>query len=97
MRSSVGKSELARLPNGAGINIAWKRSASRRRRSRTAIALRWLGKNGPARDFSHAALARAGLANVLATFSVRKGKRVFALTDRIPELCIKAVGTLKHQ
>jgi acetyl-CoA synthetase len=61
-------------------------------------ALRWLGRDGSVRDFSYADLSRATsrFANVLRGLGVGKGERVFALSGRLPELYIAALGTLKN-
>ena len=67
-------------------------------RHAATVALRCLGRAGAApRDFTYAELARASnrFANVLRTLGVRKGDTVFALTPRVPELYIAALGTWK--
>ncbi|HRH97533.1 MAG TPA: acetate--CoA ligase [Prosthecobacter sp.] len=62
------------------------------------LALRWLGKDGGVRDLTYADMAHgsARFANVLKSLGVAKGERVFALTGRIPELYLAALGTLKN-
>ncbi len=91
--------ELEGLPGKRGLNIAHEavdRHANGARRDH--LALRWLGKQGEARDFSYGNLYRLTnqFANVLRTLGVGKGDRVFALAGRIPELYIAALGTLKN-
>jgi acetyl-CoA synthetase len=90
---------LAGLPEGRGLNIAHEatdRHAAGPRASH--LALRWIGKNGALRDFSFATLRDESnrFANVLKALGVGKGDRVFALTGRIPELYLTALGTLKN-
>src|SRR3989338_7251446 len=91
--------ELSGLPGGRGLNIAHEavdRHAGGPRRNH--LALRWLGKHGQVMDFSYADLKALSnrFANVLRGLGVGKGDRVFALTGRIPELYIAALGTLKN-
>ena len=91
--------EFTGLPRGRGLNIAHEavdRHAGGPRRNH--LALRWLGKQGQVRDFSYADLKALSnrFANVLRGLGVSKGERVFALTGRIPELYIAALGTLKN-
>ncbi len=86
------------LPGGRGLNIAHEavdRHAAGPRRDHRA--LRWLGANGEVRDFSYGELAALSnrFANVLQDLGVGKGERVFALSGRIPELYIAALGTWK--
>jgi len=91
--------DLAALPGRRGLNIA--HAAVDRHANgplRDHLALRWLGKQGEARDFSYGDLYRLTnqFANVLRNLGVGKGDRVFALAGRIPELYIAALGTLKN-
>ena len=91
--------ELTKLPNGAGLNIAYecvnRHTLSARR---DHLALRWLGKQGEVRDFSYGELQRLAtrFANVLSGLGIGKGDRVFVLAGRIPELYITALGSLKN-
>lgn len=61
------------------------------------LALRWLGKEGSARNFVYDDLARspARFANVLRYLGMTKGGRAFAFLARIAELYFAALGTLK--
>jgi acetyl-CoA synthetase len=91
--------ELDGLPDNRGLNIAYEaveRHAESARRDH--VALRWLGKQGEARDFTFAELSRLTnrFANALRELGVGKGDRVFVLAGRIPELYIAALGTLKN-
>ena len=91
--------ELDGLPENRGLNIAHEcidRHALGPRGDH--LALRWLGKQGEARDFSYVDLYKLTnrFANVLRGLGVGKGERVFVLTGRIPELYIAALGTLKN-
>ena len=62
------------------------------------LALRWLPKEGPARDYSYAALAEASrrFANVLKMYGIGKGDAVFSLAGRVPELYFAALGALRN-
>src|SRR5512143_119791 len=96
---SSARAELSGLPNNAGLNIAHEavdRHAAGPRANH--IALRWLGKSGDVRDFTYSDLARASsrFGSVLRSLGVAKGDRVFILADRVPELYIAALGTLKN-
>lgn len=94
------RAELEGLPAGQGLNTAHEavtRHAAGPLAQRTAI--RWLGKNGTIDDYSYQRLddLTNRFANVLESLGVVKGDRVYALTGRIPELYITALGTLKHR
>jgi acetyl-CoA synthetase len=91
--------ELAGLPGG-GLNIAHEaidRHAAGPRRDH--VALRWLGKRGEIEDYTYGRLHELTnrFANLLAGLGVAKGDRVYALTGRLPELYVAALGTLKHR
>ncbi len=86
------------LPGGRGLNIAHEavdRHAAGPRRDR--VALRFVGRDGRVRDVTYGRLAALTnrFANVLAGLGVGRGGRVFTLADRIPELYVAALGTLK--
>jgi acetyl-CoA synthetase len=88
---------LAGLPNG-GLNIAYEaidRHVAEGRGDR--LALRWLGRDGTARDYRYADLARetTRFAAMLHRLGVGEGDVVFALLGRVPELYVAALGTLK--
>ncbi|GAA0683422.1 acetate--CoA ligase [Marinobacterium maritimum] len=94
------RAELDGLPGDQGINIAYE--AIDRHVSKglgDKIALRWLGKDGTALEYSFDALRRQTnrFANLLQALGVGPGDRVFVLCTRIPELYIAALGTLKHR
>jgi acetyl-CoA synthetase len=91
------RGELDGLPGG-GLNIAHEaldRHLAKGRGDR--LALRWLGKDGTARDYSYADLVRETnrFAHVLSSAGVGKGDVVFILAGRVPALYIAALGTLK--
>ncbi len=93
------RAELDGLPGGRGLNIAHEaidRHAAGPRRDH--VAIRWLGKAGHIEDYTYARLRELTdrFANALDDLGVQRGERVFALTGRIPELYIAALGTLKH-
>ncbi|MFO1433495.1 MAG: acetate--CoA ligase [Candidatus Competibacteraceae bacterium] len=92
------RQELTGLPNDQGLNIAHEavdRHALGPRREQ--VALRWLGKDGSVRDYRYGHLQELTnrFANVLTSLGVGKGDKVFILAERIPELYIAALGTLK--
>jgi len=92
--------ELDGLPGGLGLNIAHEavdRHAAGPRRGH--LALRWLGKKGEVRDHTYGDLAEltGRFASVLRSLGVGAGDRVYALTGRIPELYVTALGTLKNR
>ena len=89
--------ELTGLPGG-GVNMAFEavdRHALGARADR--VAARWRGRRGEKRDITYAELSRetSRFANVLARLGVAPGSRVFSLLDRVPELDVAALGTLK--
>jgi acetyl-CoA synthetase len=91
------RAQLDGLPAG-GLNIAHEavdRHAAGALRGR--VAIRWLGRGGARRDLTFGDLAASSnrFANVLAMLGVRAGDRVYALTGRIPELYVAALGTWK--
>ena len=90
--------ELDGLPDGRGLNIAHEAVDRYLRSGRGGkIAMRWLGKNGERREFTYQHLAAASnrFANLLVRLGLRKGERVFALLDRVPELYVAALGSFK--
>ena len=91
--------ELEGLPSG-GLNIAHEAVDRHAQGARgTHTALRWLGKNGAAQNFSYSTLSRSSnrFANALQGLGVCAGERVFVLTGRIPELYVAALGTWKNR
>ncbi|MFI5053592.1 MAG: acetate--CoA ligase [Acidimicrobiia bacterium] len=95
---AAARSELDGLPNG-GLNIAYEcvdRHAAGAHRNQ--VAIRWLDRHGETRDFTYAELhgLTNRFANVLDRLGVGRDDRVFLLTDRIPELYVSVLGTLKH-
>jgi acetyl-CoA synthetase len=98
-RWEEARKELAGLPHGRGLNIAFEavdRHAEGPRRDQ--LALRWLGRHGEIRDLSYAELRNQTnkFANVLRSLGIGKGDRVFSLCGRIPELYVAALGALKN-
>jgi acetyl-CoA synthetase len=92
------RAELDGLPGG-GINIAWEAVERHVRGARRdCVALRWLSRSGSIRDITYAELSRASnrFANALRGLGVGKGDRVFVLAERVPELYVTALGTLKN-
>ncbi|MBW7852006.1 MAG: acetate--CoA ligase [Rhodospirillales bacterium] len=89
--------ELTGLPGG-GLNIAHEavgRHVADGRGER--LALRWLGKDASAQDFTYADLDRLSnrFAGVLRRHGVPAGARVFCLLGRVPALYLAALGTWK--
>ena len=88
------------LPDARGLNIAHEAVDRHVLHGRGEhVALRWIAKSGAVEDFSYSRLAAqsSAFANVLEKLGVAAGERVFVLSDRIPELYIAALGTLKHR
>ncbi|HEX9648254.1 MAG TPA: acetate--CoA ligase [Alphaproteobacteria bacterium] len=95
---AAARAELDGLPGGRGLNIAHEAVDRHAAGSlRDQIALRWLGRDGTVRDHSYRDLAALSgrFANLLQGLGVAKGERVFALSGRVPELYVAALGTLK--
>lgn len=61
------------------------------------IALRWIATSGARTDVTYAQMQRETdrFANVLRALGLGKGDAVYALLERVPELYIAALGTLK--
>jgi acetyl-CoA synthetase len=94
------RDELDGLPSGRGLNIAYEavdRHARGARRNK--VAMRFLSEGGAGWDYTYGDLSAASnrFARVLQKVGVGKGDRVFALSGRIPELYIAALGTLKNR
>ena len=84
------------LPGG-GLNMAYEavgRHASGLLADR--IAIHWIGRSGASRDLTFAGLSAEAcrFAQVLRSFGLERGERVFALLGRVPELYVTALGTL---
>ncbi len=93
------RNELNGLPGAGGLNIAHEavdRHASGKKQHHTAI--RFLETDGEKKEISYLSLQNqtSRFANVLKKLGVEKGDRVFVLSERIPELYISALGTLKY-
>jgi acetyl-CoA synthetase len=91
---------LAGLPEGRGLNIAHE-AVDRHAGTDVAgrVALRWIGRQGEARDTTYEALRTETnrFARVLQRLGIGAGDRVYALAGRIPELYVAALGTLKNR
>ncbi len=93
------RNELDGLPESKGLNIAHEavdRHVSGGKKDHTAI--RWLGIGGRKSDISYLFLKdqTSRFANVLKFLGLKKGDRVFVLSERIPELYITALGAMKY-
>ncbi len=93
------RNELDGLPESKGLNIAHEavdRHVSGGKKDHTAI--RWLGIDGRKSDISYLFLKNqtSRFANVLKVLGLKKGDRVFVLSERIPELYITALGAMKY-
>lgn len=92
--------ELDGLPDGQGLNIAYE-AVDRHVMHGNAnkLALRFIDKNYQIQDFTFQNLKDLSnqFANVLKSLGIDKEDRVFALTNRIPELYITALGTWKNR
>lgn len=92
--------QLDGLPEGQGLNIAHEAVDRHVLHGKAnQIALRFIGKTGEITDLTFQNLKNLSnqFANVLKTLGIGKGDLVFALTGRIPELYITALGTWKNQ
>jgi acetyl-CoA synthetase len=96
----AARRSLDGLPGGRGLNIAHE-AVDRHAAGplRDHLAIRWLGKDGRVLDLTYGRLRELSnrFANVLRGLGVGQGERVFALTGRIPELYVAALGTLKNK
>jgi acetyl-CoA synthetase len=92
--------ELSGLPGGRGLNIAYE-TVDRHvdRGSGHLVALRFLRLDGRIEDRTFADLSRDTnrFANVLRRLGVEPGERVFALSGRVPDLYVTALGALKNR
>ena len=91
------ESMLDGLPGG-GLNIAYEaidRHVAAGHGAEEAIC--WFGKDGRTRRLSYADLASetARFANLMVANGLRPGDRLFAIAERVPDLYIAALGTLK--
>jgi acetyl-CoA synthetase len=88
---------LTGLPGG-GLNIAFEavdRHAEGDRADKTALC--WHSRNGNRLTYSYAYLAQRSnrFASVLYALGIEREQRVFSLLDRVPELYVAMLGTLK--
>jgi acetyl-CoA synthetase len=83
---------------GGGINVAYE-AIDRHIKTplKNKVALIWEGKNGETEEYTFHDLYRLTnrFANVLKKLGIKKGERVFTYMDRIPEIYISILGTLK--
>lgn len=96
----TARAELDGVPGGRGLNIAHEavdRHAVAGRRDE--VAIRCLDPDGGAVEltFGRLKVLTNQFANLLRELGVETGDRVFVLTDRIPELYVAALGTLKNR
>ena len=84
---------------GEPLNIAYE-AVDRHARGprRHHVALRWIGKKGDVRDITYGDLAEetSRFASALRSIGVGVGDRVFVLANRVPELYVAALGTIKN-
>jgi acetyl-CoA synthetase len=88
------------LPGGRGLNIAHEAVDRHVLAGRgDKVAIRTVGSAGQAPVLTYRDLAEASnrFANVLGSFGVGSGDRVFTLLGREPEMYITALGTWKHK
>ncbi len=91
------RAALAGLPGGA-LNIAHEAVAVHALGARAGqVALRWLGTDGDAIQFTYADLSALSnrFANAVRGLGLVRGDRLFLLLPRIPELYIAVLGALK--
>ncbi|WP_321342014.1 acetate--CoA ligase [Breoghania sp.] len=88
---------LSGLPEG-GLNIAYE-AVDRHvvEGHGTDEAIVWFGKDGSTRRFTYADLAAetSRFANLLGAHGLKPGDRVYGIAERVPELYVAALGTLK--
>ncbi len=90
--------ELAGLPGGRGVNIAYEavdRHVETGNGARTA--LKWIAKDRSTKTITYGELSSLTnrFANALHSLGIQRGERVFSLLGRVPELFITALGTWK--
>ncbi len=93
------RDELAGLPGGRGLNIAYEavdRHVDEGHKDK--IAIRWIAKDRSLRDISYGELGQLTnrFANALVELGIERGERVFSLLGRVPELFVTALGTWKR-
>jgi acetyl-CoA synthetase len=92
--------ELSGLPGGRGINIAFE-AVDRHAEGVLAnrVAFRFLRLDGTVEERTFAELRGQTnrFANALRRLGVEEGERVFALSGRVPELYVTALGALKNK
>jgi acetyl-CoA synthetase len=97
---SAARADLAGLPGGKGLNIAYE-AVDRHANGPLAdkVALRFRDRHGQFTDLTYRDLKRETnrFANVLRSLGVGPSDRVFSLLGRVPELYIAALGTLKNK
>ena len=86
------------LPGGR-INIAYE-AVDRHARGplEDHVALRWISRRGSVHDTTYGELSAltSRFASAIRALGVGEGDKVFALANRIPELYVAALGTLKN-
>ena len=95
---AAARAELAGLPDGKGLNIAHEAVDRHALGARsTAVAIRWLSKEGSRREITYAELSADSnrFANVLATLGIGPGDLVCSVLGRVPALYTAVLGTLK--
>ncbi|WP_426663708.1 acetate--CoA ligase [Rhodanobacter aciditrophus] len=95
----AARAQLAGLPGGRGINIAYEAADRHVQAGRGEhVALRWIALDGHTVDFRYADLAASSnrFAHALETLGVQRGERVFTLLGRVPALYIAALGIWKR-
>lgn len=93
----VARSRMAGL-DGGGLNIAHEavdRHVAAGHGTQTAMI--WLGRDGERRVLTYADLAAdaARFANIVSSFGIQPGERLFLLAGRAPELYAATLGALK--
>jgi acetyl-CoA synthetase len=92
--------ELSGLPGGRGINIAFE-AVDRHAEGVLAnrVAFRFLRLDGTVEERTFAELRRQTnrFAHAIRRLGIEEGERVFALSGRVPELYVTALGTLKNK
>lgn len=92
--------ELKGPHGGSGFNMANELLDRQVEAGRgSSIALRWLGASGGVKDLTYSMLKEdaSRFANALALLEIKPQERVFVLSERVPQLYVAALGTLRHK
>ncbi len=94
------REELGRPPHEGGLNMVYEavdRHVNEGRGER--VAFRWLGMDQTVRESTFSSLKddSSRFANVLSTLELQPRERVFVLSERVSQLYIAALGTIRSK